>query len=254
MAIDERTRHLRRLRSLRRSARGWSVWAGLFAGASAVLVPYQGLGLADAAWAAVAGGSTVLAAWRWLDLRTFSALPVPDPPSPELAAAQTRARLTNAVLRLPGGRTAIDELERYRGQLRFRGLTVAEQWRRLDRASLTLSGLKSRLGGSAAGALEEATEAERALRELAERAAGVERTIQVVPAGAATGLVAAHAELMSHLTNGISAYENMVAAAAGYVAADGQLTTPNHAVNRLTEAADLLRGIEQGLSELRHIG
>jgi len=57
---DPRTRHLRRLRRLRNSARRWTVLAGLFGGASAVLVPYQGLGWPDAVWTALCGGSAAL--------------------------------------------------------------------------------------------------------------------------------------------------------------------------------------------------
>ncbi|MGW5673216.1 phage shock envelope stress response protein PspM, partial [Micromonospora sp. NPDC003776] len=52
---DERARHFRRLRRLRRSARRWSVLAGGLGGAAAVLTPYAGLGLPDAAWAGAAG-------------------------------------------------------------------------------------------------------------------------------------------------------------------------------------------------------
>ncbi|MCN0154835.1 hypothetical protein NDQ86_22675, partial [Salinispora arenicola] len=72
---DERTRYFRRLGRLRRSARRWSVTAGGLGGAAAVLTPYAGLGLADAAWAAGAGGAIVLATWRWVDLRALAAQP-----------------------------------------------------------------------------------------------------------------------------------------------------------------------------------
>src|SRR5262245_25933813 len=101
MAGDARAKHLKRLRRLRRSARAWSVRAGLLIGATAVLVPYQGLGWTDAIWASLAGGSIALTAWRWMDLRELAAQPVPDPVDPAVAAAQTRERLVSAVRRLP---------------------------------------------------------------------------------------------------------------------------------------------------------
>ncbi|MEH1102480.1 hypothetical protein V6V16_25310, partial [Micromonospora sp. CPCC 205561] len=85
---DERTRYFRRLSGLRRSARRWSVTAGGLGGAAAVLTPYAGLGLPDAAWAAGAGGALVLAAWRWVDLRALAARPAPPPLDPAEAAAR----------------------------------------------------------------------------------------------------------------------------------------------------------------------
>ncbi len=62
---DERARYFRRLRRLHGAARRWSVLGGGFTAAAAVLTPYAGVGLADAAWAAAAGASLALAGWRW---------------------------------------------------------------------------------------------------------------------------------------------------------------------------------------------
>ncbi|HLL66980.1 MAG TPA: hypothetical protein VK453_14935 [Micromonosporaceae bacterium] len=249
--MDARAKHLRRLRHLRRSARGWSIRAGLLAGAAGVLVPYEGLGLPDAGWAAAAGGAVALTVWRWVDLRAFAALPVPPEPDPALAGAQARERLLTAVAKVPGGRAVIDEYDRQRTRVRLRGLTVAEPWRRLDRAALTLSGLAGRLGGPARTAVAEAAVAERSLRELAERAACVERALVVTPADARAPLTEAHAVLVKQLHEGVTAYERLVAAAAGYLAEDTRASAPQSAASRLTEAADLLRGIAAGLSELR---
>ena len=47
--MDERTRYFRRLKRLRGSARRWSVIGGGLAAATAVLTPYAGIGIADAA-------------------------------------------------------------------------------------------------------------------------------------------------------------------------------------------------------------
>ena len=59
-------------------------------------------------------------------------------------------------------------------------------------------------------------------------------------------------EASEQFSAGVSASERLVAAAAGYVAEDGRAPNDQHpAVGRLMEAADLLRGVADGLSELR---
>jgi hypothetical protein len=248
---DERAKHLRRLRRLRRSARGWSVRAGLLAGATAVLVPYHGLGLADAAWAAAAGGSVALAGWRWVDLRALASRPVPEPPTPELAAAMANQKMINAVRRLPAGQMAIEEFSRQRDQFRMRGLAAAEHWRRLDRAAATLTGMRGHLTGAAIDAVADAPLAERSLRDLAQRCASIERTIRTVSGSTAQPLVEAHTALIGQLADGVSAYERLVAAAAAYLAEDVRLPGPAPAVSGLAEAAELLRCVAESLTELR---
>ncbi|GII20571.1 hypothetical protein Pme01_01680 [Planosporangium mesophilum] len=249
--MDPRTKHFKRLHRLRRSARGWTVRAGLFTGAAAVLLPYHGLGLPDALWAAAAGGSIALAGLRWTEARAFAALPAPPPPDPALAAERSRQRLESFVRRLPAGDGVLDEVRRQRDRVRLRGTSVLSSWHRLDRAAATLSALAGRLGGPAEPAVAEAVAAERALRDLAERTAGVERAVRLT---SDEPLARAHAELLSQLDDGVTAYEQLVAAAAGYVAEDGRSAAGNGAVNRLREATDLLRGVAAGLSELRTAG
>jgi hypothetical protein len=251
---DERGKYFRRLRRLRRSARRWSVAAGTLGGAAAVLVPYHGVGLPDAFWAASAGGAAALAAWRWVDARALRAQPPPPPLDPATAAERARRRLESALVRLPAGRAALDEVARQRARIRLRGLAVAPAWQRLDRAAHTLAGLAARLGGPAEPAVLEAAVAEQSLRELAERAAGVERALQLAPDDARDYLTQAHGELLAQLDDGVDAYERLVAAAAGYVAEDGRSMPGNESVARLREATDLLRGIAAGLSELRAAG
>jgi hypothetical protein len=247
---DPRVRHFRRLRRVRRSARGWTVRAGLFTGAAVVLVPYRGLGVWDAFWAAAAGGSIALAGLRWAEARARAALPVP-PPQPALPGQRTRQGFEALVRRLPAGQGALDELRRQRDRARLRGTAVAPAWQRLDRAAITLSGLAGRLGGPAESAVVEAAAAEQTLRELAERAALVERAVLLAPDQTLTG---SHAALVAQLEDGVTAYERLVAAAAGYVAEDGRAATESLAIGRLREATDLLRGIAAGLSELRMAG
>lgn len=250
MTGDPRARYFRRLSRLRRSARGWTVRAGIFTGAAAVFLPYHGLGLPDVLWAAAAGGSIAMAGLRWTDARALAASP-PPPPDPALAADRTRRRLEGVVRRLPGGDGVLGELYRQRDRVRLRGTAVASAWQRLDRAATALSGLAGRLGGPAEPALAEAVAAERALRDLAERAASVERASRLAPD---EQLTRSHAALVAQLEEGVSAYEQLVAAAAGYVAEEGRPAAGNAAVGRLREATDLLRGIAVGLSELRTTG
>jgi hypothetical protein len=240
---DERAKHLKRLKRLRHSARGWSVRAGLLAGATAVLVPYQGLGLPDALWAAAAGGSIAITVWRWIDYRALAAEPVPPAVDPMIAGAQARQRITNAVRRLPVGRTVVDEFERQRAMLRFRGLAVAEFWRRLDRASMMLSSVAHKLGEAAEGTVVEAVSAERALRDLCERLAVVERTLQMGPASAS--LRPTHDAMTAQLDSGVEGYEQFVAAAVGCVAEDAFATV------NLAEATAFLRGVAEGLADFR---
>jgi hypothetical protein len=248
---DQRARYFRRLRRLRGSARRWSVLAGGLGGAAAILTPYAGLGLPDAAWAAAAGGSIALAAWRWADLRVLAARPAPPPPDPALTAEQTRARLVAAVERLPAGRGALAEVRRQRARMALRGSAASGPWARLDRAALTLTGLAGRLTGPADPVVLEAAVAERSLRDLADRVASVEKALRFADGESRTSLKAAHQTLATQLDGGVTAYERLVAAAAGYVAEDGRTADEHHSVSRLTEATDLLRGIAAGLAELR---
>ncbi|WP_213450989.1 phage shock envelope stress response protein PspM [Rhizomonospora bruguierae] len=251
--VDERARYFRRLRRLRRGARRWSVIAAGLTGAAAVLTPYAGLGLPDAAWAAAAGLSAATAWWRWSDLRALAAQPVPEPADPALAAQRVQARLLATVQALPAGRAAVAEVRRRRSRLALRGSGAAEAWARLDRASSAMEGLAVRLGAIGEGAVLEAAAAERSLRDLAHRVAAVERALRFAPQDAAPDLAEAHRDLVDQLVSGVDAYERLVAAAASYVAEDVRSVGGHPEVTRLTEATDLLRGVAAGLSELRNL-
>jgi hypothetical protein len=250
---DQRSRHLRRLRRRLRGAQRWSVLAGGLSGASAVLVPYAGLGIPDAFWAAGAGGAVMLTLWRWRGYRELAAQPVPPPTDPADAAAALRRRAIEVVSSVPVGQSAIEEIRRQRSRLRLRGLAVAPLWLRLDRATMTLAGISDKLGGFASDALLEAATAEHTLRDLGERTASVERALRLAPAESREPLGAAHADLMGQLSAGVTAYEQLVAAAAGYLAEDGRVGAKylDAATSRLTDAADMLRGVSAGLAGLR---
>jgi len=249
--VDARAKYFRRLGRLRRSARRWSVIGGGLTAATAVLTPYAGIGLGDAFWAAGAGATVALAWWRWTDHRDLAA--IEPPPAPEQILPGQR--LMAAVQRLPAGRTVLQEVRRQKERYALRGSAVSQAWDRLDRATLTLTGLAGRLTGPGETALLEAAVAEQWLRDLGQRVASVERAIPITPADQRPALEQAHESLAQQFTEGVTAYERLVAAAAGYVAEDGHPVTDRHpGLASLTEAADRLRGIAEGLSELRQYG
>ena len=246
--MDERTRYFRRLRKLRGSARRWSVVGGGLTAAAAVLTPYAGIGLADAAWAASAGASAMLAWWRWSDHRALAAIPAPPAPPPALPGR----RLVAAVERFPTGRQVLQEVRRHKDRYALRGSAVAQAWDRLDRAAITLTVLAGRLTGPGEAAMLEAATAEHWLRDLGQRVASVERAIPLSPPDQRAGLERAHESLAGQFTEGVTAYERLVAAAASYVAEEGYPAAAQHpALGGLVEATDRLRGIAEGLSELR---
>jgi hypothetical protein len=250
--VDERTRYFRQLRKLRGSARRWSVIGGGLAAATAVLTPYAGIGVADAAWAAGAGASIALAWWRFRDHRELAAIPPPPAPPPALPGTKLMA----AVERLPAGRQVVQEMRRQRERYALRGSAVAKAWDRLDRAAQTLQGLTGRLTGPGEEAVLEAATAEHWLRDLGQRVASVERAIPLSPPDQKVALAAAHESLAGQFTEGVTAYERLVAAAASWVAEDGQpIADERHpSFFRLVEATDRLRGLAEGLSELRKYG
>lgn len=247
--MDERTKYFRRLRGLRNSARRWSVLGGGLTAAAAVLTPYQGIGVADAIWAGTAGASAALAWWRWSDHRQLAAEPAPPPPDPALAGQ----RLAAVIERLPAGRTVLNEVRRQRGRYALRGSAIAQTWDRLDQASATMTGLAGRLTGPGEGAVLEAATAEQWLRDLGQRVASVERALPITPADGHAALAESHAALAQQFTEGVAAFERLVAAAASYVAEDGHpVADGKHpAFASLIDAADRLRGVADGLSELK---
>ena len=246
--VDEHARYHRRLRRLRGSARRWTVFAGGFAGTAAVLVPYQGIGAFDAVWAGLTGASAVVAWWRWSDLRALAAQPVPDPPDPALAGD----RWLSVLAQLPGGYQLAENIRRQRLRHGLRGSAAAGSWERLDRSARTMRELTSRLGGLDAEAVKEAAGVERELRALTDRIAGLEQALRLAPEPARPSLRELRTEHLTHLDGGVTAYEQFVVAAAGYVSESAR-TDPVPAVTGLTHATDRLRGVTAGLAELRHL-
>jgi hypothetical protein len=244
--VDERARYFRRLKRLRGSARRWSVLGGGLTAAAAVLTPYAGIGPGDAGWAAAAGASAVLAVWRWKDHRELAATPAPPPSLPE-------DKFSAALQRFPAGRTVLREVRRQRNRYALRGSAIADAWDRLDRASQAMIGLAGRLTGAGETAMLEAATAEQWLRDLGQRVASVERAIPLAQPGQRDALIESHAGLAEQFAEGVAAYEQLVAAAASYVAEDGHPVAESRhpAYFSLVDAADRLRGIAEGLAELR---
>lgn len=249
MSHDPRVRHLRRLHRLRRGARRWTVSAAALGGATTVLVPYAGVGLADAGWAAAAGGSVLLALFRWADYRRQAARPVPDPlPRDERGGAGFERLLRGH----PLGRSLTDELRRQRERFAFRDSAAASVWQRLDRASRAMPALAERLPSSAADSAVEALAVEAVLSDLAHRIVDVERGLAAAPEDSREPLAQARDALVEQLTEGVDAYERLVAAAAECVA-EGARGVDNSAATRLTEATDRLVGLANALGEMRDL-
>jgi hypothetical protein len=146
----------------------------------------------------------------------------------------------------------LQEVRRHKDRYALRGSAVAQAWDRLDRAAMTLTGLAGRLTGAGEAAMLEAAVAEQWLRDLGQRVASVERAIPLSPPDQRAGIEQAHESLAGQFTEGVTAYERLVAAAASFVAEEGQPASAQHpALSSLVEATDRLRGIAEGLSELR---
>jgi len=73
-----------------------------------------------------------------------------------------------------------------------------------------------------------------------------------LPYGTARGsLGEAHGVLVEQFEQGVTAYEELVGAAAEYAAEEGRTTLDGSALRHLTQATDVLRGIALGYAELR---
>lgn len=247
--IDERTRYFRRLRRLRSSTRRWTVLASGATGVAAVLVPYQGIGPADAVWAGLAGASVALAWWRWSDARALAAQPVPDPPDP----AQAGDRWLSVLAQVPGGFPLAEGIRRQRTRGALRGSAAADAWERLDRSARTMRELAGRLRGADADAFQEASTVESELRELTNRVASIEQALRLAPEEAHPALRDLRTDHIHQLEQGVAAYEQFVVTAAGYLSESARLGDPAPAVGGLTEATDRLRGVTHGLVELRSL-
>ncbi len=247
---ETRDQRFRRLRRARRAFRRWTVLGAGLTGATAVLTPYAGLGLPDAAWAGAAGVSVALAVFRWRDYRALAAAPLPAARPPQASGESARAAIRAALGVSPTARAALDEMGRRASRRRFRDSSAAPAWARLDAAAAALTDLHGPLGEQVSDALQEASAGERSLRELAGRILTVERALRFAGPDTRQPLAESHALLMVRLEDGVSTFERLVAAAAASVAENG-VTDDEIAGIRLADAADRMAAFAQGLSELR---
>jgi hypothetical protein len=168
---------------------------------------------------------------------------------PAADASRVTARVEAFLGGVPWGRELISGLRRHSERSALHGSAVAPGWARLDRAAVILGNLAPRPGSPAQTALIEAAAAEGGLRQLAKRAAGLERGRSYV--GHHESFDRSFTALVSQFEQGVQAYEDLVGAAVACAAEEGRTTPDHHSLSRLTEAADLLRGIAQGFAELR---
>lgn len=210
---DPYARHGRRIARASSRARAVTVCAAVTTGASAVLVPWHGVGAPDAFWVAATAGTLTGAAFAWDRVRRLGR----TAPPPARPARSSAAR--PAMDRLAGARHAL-------------GAVLAS------------------LGPLAGDTAGEAASGQRALSDLAGRVVAVEAALAACPADAAPGLLAAQGGLLATLDEGVNAYEQLVAAAAGCVAVAARGDRTPFATRRLAEAADRLRGLTAGLVEL----
>lgn len=123
--------------------------------------------------------------------------------------------------------------------------------RRLAARETALAELCAMLGPVCRDTLAEAGSAAGALRRLAAQVVILEGARPGVPPEARAGLDAALSALHVRLSEGISAYDLLVAAATDAVAAAAEGHLIDHgAVRRLHEAADSLAGLARGLREV----
>lgn len=247
---DERSRHLRQLRRLRSSLRRWSVTAAGLTTASAVVIPYQGLGPWDAIWAGLAGGTLVFAGWRWSEHRALSAQPVPDPVDPGPADDQW----LSLIAQVPGGHAVAARVRRTRTRAALRGSAAADAWQRLDRAARSLREFTTRLPALDRDAAAEANRVEQRLRELTNRIVGLEEALRLAPEEACAPLAELRGEHTTQLESGVTAYEQFVVAAASHLSEAGRVAGADEdAIAGLNDATDRLRGVSEGLAELRRM-
>lgn len=210
---DPLARHGRRIGRAQARARVASVGAAVTTGASAVLVPWHGIGAPDAFWVAATAGTMTAAAFAWQRVRRLVHAPPPVPRPSRTSTARP------AMQRLAGARRA-------------------------------LGAVLSSLGPLAGDTAQEAAAGQRALSDLARRISAVEAALGACPPDAVPGLVEARTVLLGTLDEGVVAYEQLVAAAAGCVAMAARGDRAAFATQRLAEAGDRLRGLTAGLAEL----
>ncbi|MGH8877658.1 MAG: phage shock envelope stress response protein PspM, partial [Stackebrandtia sp.] len=137
----------------------------------------------------------------------------------------------------------------------YRNSAAAHGWRRLEAAAMAFDGVAPRLSGPAADTLDDVRYSQGALRDLAEQIRGVEKSLAVTPPDRRGSLTETHALMVERFETGISAYEDMVGAAAQVVAEqgalDGVVSGEDPTMSRLNEATAKLSGLAEGIGQMR---
>ncbi|ADD43906.1 phage shock envelope stress response protein PspM [Stackebrandtia nassauensis] len=241
---------VKRLRRRLRSARRWSVMAGIFGGASGVLVPLGGLSGWDAIWTALFGGSAVLAAFKWTDYRKLAkALPAENEQLAVYGTAALSAEAQNIAGAIAG------KVRRGRMAVQYRNSAASHGWQRLEAAALAFDEIAPRLAGPAADTLVDVRESQRALRDLADQIRSVEKSVNITPPDRRGSLTETHGLMVERFETGVSAYEDLVGAAAQVVAEqgalDGVVSGEDPTMTRLNEATSKLSGLAEGIGQMR---
>lgn len=254
MDAKARKRAVRRLRSRLSSAKFWTVLSGATVAGSAFFLPVGGVAGSDGVWVVAAGFSTALATVRWLDYRRLArampaerdALELHGPPG---LRQEARGILGEAALTLRRGRM----------RSQFRRSAALGPYQRLERASVTAEQLAQRLQGNpeAVAALAGAAKAGPELFGLALTVRDVEQAIAIASGPRQATLRADRDSLVERLEAGVSAYEDMVAAAGECLAGSVSLrealaaNESDATLETLTDAADRLRAAGDAAGEIR---
>jgi hypothetical protein len=254
--VDAKARKhaVRRLRSRLSSARFWTVVSGATVSGAAFFLPVDGVTGSDGAWVVAAGFSTALATVRWLDYRRLARVLPAEREALELHGPAGLRQEARGIL----GEAAAS-LRRGRIRAQFRRSAALRPYQRLEKASVTAEQFAQRLQGNpeAAAALAGAAKAGPELYRLALAVRDVEQSIAIASGPRRDSLRADRDRLLERLETGVSAYEDMVAAAGECLAGSVGLrealaaSSADATLETLTDAADRLRAAGAAASEIR---
>ncbi|MCH7230406.1 hypothetical protein L0U85_05985 [Glycomyces sp. L485] len=253
MDAKARKRAERRLRARLSSAKFWTSVSGATVAGAAFFVPYGGVVGSDGIWVVAAGFSTALAVVRALDYRRLARAMPAERDSLELHGPSGLRQEARGFFG-----EAADALRRGRMRSQFRRSAALGPYQRLERASVTAEQLAQRLEGNpeAADALAGAAKAGPELFRLALTIRDVEQAVKIASGPRQAALRADRDRLVERLEAGVSAYEDMVAAAGECLAGSVGLREAlaqhsDETLETLTDAADRLRAAGDAASEIR---
>lgn len=238
----------KKMRRRFRSARRWSVTAGITGGVAAVLLPYQGLGAPDAVWAGLFGGSAIFATLRWIDYRQLAKR---QPAEQEKLAVHGTAALAAEAQHVVHGLAGL--LQNKRHAAKFRHSAASKAYRRLQQAAMALDELMPQLAANAREIVDDARSSQRSLHDLAGRIRSVEKSMSMP--STAQALRGSHAAMVERFELGTAAFEDMVGAVATVVAEqsalDGMVGSQDLTMVQLSEATEKLHAQAHGIEQMR---